>query len=67
MSITLRLVEWAAVEAGESFSACGDGYDYEGETFQDHWHVREGSKDRLKSLTTTADRDLAGAGCVTPG
>jgi hypothetical protein len=42
VSITLSPKEWAAVVAGNPFSTYGDGYEYEGESFQDHWHLGGG-------------------------
>lgn len=48
VSITLTPEEWAAIKAGESFSTCGDGYYYEGEAFQDYWHLGGGLQGSLE-------------------
>lgn len=42
VSITLSPQEWAAVKVGNPFSTCGDGYEYEGESFQDYWDLGGG-------------------------
>jgi hypothetical protein len=48
VSITLSPKEWAAVKAGNPFSTCGDGYEYEGESFQDYWNLGGGLEGSLE-------------------
>jgi hypothetical protein len=52
-SITLSPREWAAVKAGKRFGTAGDGYDYEGEFFQDYWDLEGGLDGKL--LVTYSD------------
>jgi hypothetical protein len=63
VSITLTPEEWAAVKAGESFSTCGDGYYYEGEAFQDYWHLGGGLEGSLEVTYDDCGEGFVGRLC----
>ena len=51
------------VKAGESFSTCGDGYYYEGEAFQDYWHLGGGLEGSLEVTYDDCGEGFVGRLC----
>jgi hypothetical protein len=56
-SITLTPSDWAKVISGEELVICGDGYDYEGEVFDDFWHFTGGLEGDLIVTYSNAGDD----------